>query len=60
MNNISEYTLRKERPMGASKNNRLTKLVEMMRFISDIAFTNVSDQKHAIDAWNSRKKGETK
>lgn len=39
--------------MSASKNNRLSKLVEMMRFISNIAFTDENKQKQAIAAWNS-------
>lgn len=40
--------------MKASKNNGLSKLVEMMRFISNIAFADENKQKQAIAAWNSR------
>lgn len=47
--------------MSESKNNRLSKLVETMRFISNIAFTDENQQKQAIAAWNSRaEKGTTK
>lgn len=40
--------------MSASKNNGLPKLIEMMRFISNIAFTDGNNQRQAIAAWNRR------